>query len=355
MVYTASVAMVALGGSGLLARWSPPATDWWLQVPAVTLPLLGPLALPAALAVGAEWARNRRFGMGLCTVALAAVFTGWALRTSAPPTAVSDQPDRLRVMTLNAGDSAGREGTVADYVERRGPDIVVLQEAGANWGPYAAILKEAGITGAAYAPVAARVASVGGYTVLTDTTAGSVETSRQVTLTRLPVVSHTSGFLGAAEPRAGVYSRTVVRWGGGEVAVYNVHLRAFNPQVGWSWERAIDPDVWIQTPENLRRFFAEQAVEAEALAQMVERETRPVIVAGDFNAAADQWNRAVLTRTLREVTGRWLPGATRPDTTPAVNVDGVLVGSEWAVGEVEIGPAGLSDHRAIFASLALRR
>lgn len=340
-MYAATVATVALGGSGLLARWSPPPTDWWLQVPAATLPLLGPLALPAALAVGAGWARNRRFGAGLCTVALAAVFTGWALRTSAPPAAPADPPGRLRVMTLNAGDSAGREGTVADYVERLGPDIVVLQEAGLSWGPYA--------------PVAARVASVGGYTVLAGPTAVPGEKSRQVTLTRLPVVSHTAGYLGAAEPRAGVYSRTVVRWGGGEVAVYNIHLRAFNPEFGWSWARVTDPAVWVQTPGKLRAFFAEQAVEAEALTRMVERETRPVIVAGDFNATADQWNRAVLTRTLREVTGRWLPGATRPDTTPVVDVDGVLVGPEWAVGDVEIGPAGLSDHRAIFASLALRR
>ena len=326
-----------MGGSGLLARWSPPSSDWWPQVAAAALPVLGPLALPAAVALGAVSARSRRFGGGLCTVALAAVFAGWAFRTSASPS-VSAGP--LRVMTLNIGGVWQSEGRLADYVERTQPDVVLLQEAGAK--------------GRLYAPAAARLGTLDGYTLFTEGGLDGEGGGRQVMASRLPVRSYESGYLASAEPRAGVYSRAVVDVGDTEVVIYNVHLRPFNPEVGWSVRRMLSPSVWVETPANLRDFFAEQAVEAEALARRVEAETRPVVVAGDFNAAPDQWSRAVLQRRLREVTGRWLPAATRPDGTPVFNVDGILVGPGWGVAEAEIGPAGLSDHRAVSADLGLR-
>ena len=332
-VYAATAGAVAVGGSGLVGRWSPPSPEWWPQLAALALPVLGPLALPAAVAVGAATARSRRFGGGLCTVALAALFAGWALRTSAPAVVASGP---FRVLTLNVGGVYNTEGQVADYVERVRPDVVLLQEAGLSWAPYA--------------PAAARIAALDGYTPYKTEDGGG----RQVTLSRLPVRAYESGYLGAAEDHAGVYSRTVVVWGGAEVAVYNVHLRPFNPKVGWSLGRALSPSVWRETPGNLRDFFAEQAVEAEALARRVRAETGPTVVAGDFNATPDQWSRGVLSQSLREVTGRWRWGATRPDGAPLVNVDGILVSPDWGVASYEIGPPGLSDHRAVSAQLGLR-
>ncbi|MGB3541600.1 endonuclease/exonuclease/phosphatase family protein [Rubrivirga sp.] len=241
------------------------------------------------------------------------------------------------MVTLNVGATNPREGAVVAYVEQLDADVIVFQEAGVSFAPYA--------------PVVARVLASGRYTVHVDSTAGTDGAGRQVTLSRLPVVSYESGYLAAPEPRSGVYGRTVVQWEGQEVAVYNVHLRPFNPEVGWSWERTLDPAIWAETPGNLRDFFAEHAIEADALARRIEGETVPVIVAGDFNASPDQWSRATLSSTLREVTGRWLPAATRPDETPVVNVDGILVSRDWAVTEASVGPSGLSDHRAVTAAL----
>lgn len=339
-VYASTLLGVGVGGAGLLARWSAPTTEWLPQVAAAALPVLGPASLPLAAAVGAAALRGRRFGGGLCAVALAVLFSGWVFRTGSPA-AASPASDALRVMTLNVGATDGKEGDVAAYVERTQPDIILLQEASVKWGPYSS--------------VAARIALLDGYTVLTDTTRRSVGPGRQVTVTRLPVVSHEVGFLAAAEATAGVFSRTVVRWGGGEVVVYNVHLRPFNPSVGWRWSRFWDADVWAQTPGNLQSFFAEQSVEGDALARRASAETLPTVVAGDFNSSPDQWSRGLLSRSFREVTGRWLPGATRPDETPLINVDGIFVSPALGVTSAEIGPVGLSDHRAVSAVLGHAR
>ena len=329
-----------MGGSGLSARWGPPGGDWWPQVSALGLPVVGPLALPASAAMAVVAIRGRRFGAGLCAFGLAALFAGWALRTSSPASAPEGAPT-FSVTTLNVGASSLREGEVTAFVERESPDVLLLQEAGAAGRPYA--------------PVVGRVATLDGYEVYVDpVVAETGNPGRQVTVSRLPVVSYESGPLGTDELTAGVYSRAVVEWSGGLVVVYNVHLRAYNPEVGWSWRRALSPAVWAETPGRLRDFLDEQAIEAEALARMVAAESLPTVVAGDFNSGADQWSRAVLARSLRETTGRWLPNATRPDDQPLVNVDGILVSPAWALARAHVGPGGLSDHRPVSASLSLR-
>ncbi len=338
-LYGSGVVTALTGGIGLLARWSSPTAEWVPQAVAPALPVVGPLSLPLAAAVGAVAVRKRSTVGGVATLLLAAFFAAWATRTSAPPHA-----DRgpLRVMTLNLGESSRREAAIEDYVVRTRPDLVLLQEGAVNYGPYA--------------PAIGRLLALGGYTVHTDTSGGIRGVPgprRQVMLSRLPVLQFEAGFLGAAEVHGGVYSRALVAWEGTEVAVYNVHLRPFNPRAGWSAERMADPAVWAETPANLGAFFVEHAVEGEALARRVAAETVPVIVGGDFNASPDQWGRALLTRELREVTGRWLPGATRPDGVPLVNVDGIQVSGAWAVADAEVGPSGLSDHRPVSASLAL--
>ena len=343
--YVVTLGATVVGGSGLLARWSPPVSEWWPQIASLALPVVGPLALPAAVAVGVAARRGRRFGGGVCTVALAALFTAWAFRTSSPAGSASAEADGLRVTTLNIGASGGREGDVVNFVDQTRPDVLLLQEAGQAWTPYTPN----------FSATVARLLTLGEYRVYNDPTRGPLNASRQVTLTRLPVRSFRSGFLGAREARAGLYSRTVVVWQGREVAVYNVHLQAFNPEVGWSWERALDPEVWAATPGHLEDFFAAQASEVTTLVQMLRAETLPTIAAGDFNAVQDEWSRGALTRgprALREVTGRWLPAPTRPDETPLVNVDGILVGSEWRVAQAGVGAGGLSDHRPVSAVLS---
>ena len=337
--YVLTAAVAFLVGSGLAARLPPAGPGWWVQTAAVLLPVLGPASGLLAAALGVAAWRGKRFGGGVSASILAALFALWAFRTGAAPSAPA-AADSLRLVTLNVAEADnGREGLITDYVEALDADLVLLQEAEVDWGPYAI--------------AAARILTLGGYVLETDSTAGPDDAGRQVVLSKLPVVSYESGFLAAEESRSGVYARLVADWQGTEIAVYNVHFRAFNPDVGWSRERMLDPAVWAETPANLRAFYDEQALEAEALARRVRDETIPVIVAGDFNAAPDQWSRALLSRSLTEVTGRWLPAWTRPDRVSLVNVDGILVSHHWSVAEAAVGPQGFSDHRAVTAALAL--
>ena len=337
LAYASAAALVATGGLGLLARVSSPASDWVPQVAALALPVVGPLTLVVAVALGALAARTRRPAVALCAALCGAVFVGWAAR--APD--VGDAPRQagpdavLRLVTLNLGASDGREGEVARYVAESDADVVVLQEAGAAGRPYRAAVARIALDG--YEPFAESGTDLG----------------RQVVLSRLPVVSHQAGHLGDRGDHSGVYSRTVLRLGRREVAVYNVHLQPFNPDAGWSWGRAFSPSVWAETPANLRSFLAAQSAEAAALAALVAAEGRPTVVAGDFNATPDQWSRSRLAPWVRETTGRWRPDATAPSGAPVANVDGVLAGPEWRVLSSEVGPDGLSDHRPVRAVLAL--
>ena len=341
LAYVAATGFVGVAASALLARQPPAGPGWWVQTTGVLLPILGPLSLPAAIGLGVAARRGKRFGGGMFAVALGAIFLAWAARTDAPPRAPAGA-DALRIVTLNVAEThSGREGLVADYVEALDADLVLFQEAEEDWGPYAL--------------VAGRILALGDYELRTDSSEGLDDAGRQVMLSKLPVLAYESGFLAAQERRSGVYGRMEVDWKGTRVAVYNVHLRAFNPEEGWSRERMLDPAVWAETPENLRAFYAEQAVESEALLERIEAETIPVIVAGDFNASPEQWSRTLLSRSLREVTGRWRPSATRPDGLPLVNVDGILVSHAWAVADASVGPRGFSDHRAVTAALALER
>ena len=333
--YATTTAALAVGVSGLLARTTTPVVDWVPQVAAAALPYVGPLMAPGATVLGIAAVRSRRPSAAALAVLCAALFVAWASRSPSPP---STADGRLRIMSLNVGHSYGREGAIADYVASVDPDIVLFQEAGPH------------------DPAVGRVLSLDGYGIHVDTTAvGAGRISRQVLVSRVPVRSYESGPLGSLDMHSGVYARAVVDVDGSDVAVYNVHLRPFNPEARWSWKRIVSPAVWAETPANLRAYFAEQAAEVEALAAMIESDPLPVVVGGDFNATPDQWTRTRLSHTLRETTGRWRPGATRPSSLPLANIDGILVGPEWAVAEAGVGRGGLSDHRPVIAAVSLRR
>lgn len=341
--------LVAIATAGLLGRTVRPTAGWGPQIAALLLPVLGPALGVSAAVAGVVAVRSRRVGVGLGAVALAAAAGVVWFRGATPPSATGGA-EGLRVMTLNAGPSSAETSfRVTDYVGRTEPDVVFLQEVDARsvmaMGQRARILH----------PTVEAILGVGGYQV-----GGAVDTvvsqqagpeNRLVFLSRLPVVSHRAGTLGPPDTDPSVYARVEIEWQGQRVALYNVHLRAFNPSVGWSVARAVDPAVWAETPARLRSFFALQTEEAARLANLIADEEIPVIVAGDFNATPDQYARAQLAPSLAEVFATRLMTATRPDVLPWASIDGILVGAGWRVQDASVGPRGLSDHRALTAEL----
>ena len=345
----AAAALVAATAAGLSARVVRPTTAWAPQIAALLLPAVGPIFGASAVVAGVVAVRSRRPRVGAGAVALAAVAGAVWLRSPAPPAAPGGAAG-LRVMTLNVGSSSA-EATfrVADYVERTDPDIVLLQEADAR-----SVLRDGQRLRVLHPAIEAALRAgdygVGGRvdTLVTDRPGPE---NRLVVLSRLPVAEHSAGALGPLDTEPSTYARVEVEWEGRRIALYNVHFRAFNPSAGWSLERALDPAVWAETPGRLRSFFAVQAEEAERFAALLDAEPLPFVVAGDFNATPDQWSRARLARRAREVFGRRPWAATRPDAVPVAPIDGVLVGAGWSVRSADVGPAGLSDHRALTADV----
>jgi endonuclease/exonuclease/phosphatase (EEP) superfamily protein YafD len=86
----------------------------------------------------------------------------------------------------------------------------------------------------------------------------------------------------------------------------------------------------------------------------------PWLLAGDFNATFDQvpFRRLVDCgyRDAGEIVGKGLD-ATFPATgsifPPPITIDHILADERWGVVEYEVEPLPNSDHRAIFAKLAL--
>ena len=326
---------------------------WIPQVAALAIPFLGPALMIVAAATAVRAIRTKRAWTGLAAVLVVGAATAAWLRTPTPPTAPAGRPG-LRVMTLNTGASESETAyRAAAFAEQHRPDVVLFQEADLR-----ALIVD-GRPFRLHNPAIGGIRRIGDYRV-----AGEVDTvladhpapgpaNRQVVLSRVPVVAHAAAALGPLDTDPGVYARVEIEWAGRRVALYNIHFRPFNPSAGWSVARALSPSVWAETPRRLRSFFAVQAEEAERFAAVLDAEPLPYIVAGDFNATPDQWARALLARRAREVFGRRLWTATRPDPLPVVAIDGILVSPEWRVREATVGPAGLSDHRALAAELVL--
>ena len=342
----AAVVVVA----GLSARHVRPTAGWPTQIAALLLPALGPALGVSAVAVGALAVRSRRVGVGAAAAALAVAAGAVLFRNAAPPPAPPGV-EGLRVTTLNVGGgSAEAAYRLEEYLGRTAPHVVLFQEADVR------TFEVRGEPAMTYDPMVQTVLSAG-YEVggdLLDVDADRAGPAHRLPfLSRLPVLDHSAGALGPLDTDPSEYARVEVEWRGRRVALYNVHLRAFNPSAGWSLDRALDPAVWAETPARLRAFFAVQAEEAERLAALLDSETLPFVVAGDFNATSDQWSRALLGHRAREVLGRRPWAATRPDAVPIAPIDGVLVGAGWAVRSAAVGPRGLSDHRAVSAELVL--
>ena len=330
-VYGSTAVLVALGTLGLLARVSPPATDWVPQVAAIGLPVVASLSAVVAAGLAVAVARSWRPGAALCAVACAAVSVGSLADPPEPdaPPAPIEESHVVRLVTINLGDAAGREGEVGGYVAASDADVVVLQEAGGGGQPYH--LAVARITSEGYEPLV----SPGGL-------------GRQVVLTRLPAVSYEAGYLGQHGVHAGVYGRAVLRVAGREVAVYNVHLRSFG-----RWRESLGPG----SLAGLRDDIVQRAEEAEYLRGLLDAETLPYVVAGDLNSTPDQWayrRVAAGTRDALAIKGGLLTG-TYPSAFPLTQIDAVLASPEFGVVDAGVGPRGLSDHRPVQAALSLGR
>ena len=273
----------------------------------------------AALLFAAIAAFGRRWRLALTVVLLAAFTLAPAAWSYLPKHPAAVAGDTVRVMSLNLLCSNRDVSAVLDEIAAERPDVLLLQECSARWRT---ALEPALAAEFAYSRYAVG-RGVRGQAILSREPLEFPPES-------VPQVS------AAGNPQL----RTVLLVGDRRVALYDIHL--YTPS---------RPPKCIKQ----RRQFAQ-------LLEALSRETLPVIVAGDFNAASgtpyiDALRAAGLV-DVQEISG-WGRGATWPAHhgwayLPGIRIDHVFVSADLTSPSSHVGQRVGSDHRPVIAEIGLR-
>ena len=277
--------------------------------------------LLAVIAVGAALGRGRRlFLLAVPPVLFTLVPAYWrSMASPTPPPPAAGVPG-LRVMSVNLLMVNDRYGPMLAEVRAARPDVLLLQEYTDGWDR---ALRPGLAADLPYVRSDARDDSFG---VAVYSRTPFVDDGGP-TLLRL-------GTDTAPQPRA------VVRFGGRDVALYNVHL--------------LPPRTLAYTQEG-RLQFAD-------LLDRLAAERLPVVVAGDFNLTETTPQHAALGRAgladAWDLAGHGR-GATWPVNSifrylPGLRFDHLYLGRQLTCTSVETGTGPGSDHRPIVADVAWR-
>jgi endonuclease/exonuclease/phosphatase (EEP) superfamily protein YafD len=251
----------------------------------------------------------RRYLRALACVLMCAVTT-WSIAryigSEGPP---AGMPGDFRVMSYNVWFRTHGEQPVAEYLERSGADLIVLQELNTARAQHLRSLLPS------YPHAYLEAAHPHGTAIF----------SRWPILTAAPLP------LGTGGSRA---SQVIVRWRDTNVTVLGVHLH------------------WPITPGT----YALRNTELDVLASFARAHDGPLLVTGDFNATP--WSRhfrhAVDASGLSDCARGHGLLATWPSQFPplGLRLDHCLVSHHWRTVSVTKGPRLGSDHVATIADLA---
>ena len=395
--YTAAAALSTATApplaAGLVARYVSPDVLWWPQLAALALPALALASAPSAAWLW--WTASqgrppaggalRLAGRSLASLQGALVLVACAqyaadrvpAGSDAPsPSGAVGEPERgdqggagpreLTVVSLNVGQGPTRPQPLADLLGALRPDVVALQEATLR---VVAVADAPGGAALAAPPSVSALVSHPSYRLATPGVAGALPP--EGTPVQNPVFVRADRVGRAASPASdggsvslgsggspGTYTRAVVEWDGRPVAVYSVHLRSFG-----RWRQAPRPPGLAGLARygrralgGLRRDLVSRAAEADRLRAVLDAEPLPYLVAGDLNSTPAQWAyRRVAERSGDALALRGGPyPRTFPARSPLVRIDAVLAGPAFDVVAASVGPAGLSDHRPVVATVRVR-
>lgn len=347
---------------GYAAAYVPPDVLWWVAPFGVLLPWIAPLVAAGAV-IGLVRSVRRGSAVGGLLAVTVLVLLGGRFGASWMPMPSPDASDvDLRVMTFNAPTRGPDPDRLADavsgLVDAAGPDVVALQE------PFYRIL---GGTDRRSRSTSSRsrtdtVASPQ-VRVLFDAYRPPASVPSRVYV-HLPVVGRVpldSMSLVRLDPKApesyGSYAaRVPFTWRGKQAVLYNVHLYTVSAKKPWQEDAAAVTDLsfWRPFVESYRQGALQRARQARHLRRLIDAETRPVIVVGDFNSTVHHWVVRHVTAGLRDAhaeRGRGT-GATYPATRPLVRIDHVFVDPAWDVVSARVlRDHAFSDHRPVVVHL----
>ena len=346
----------ALLGAGA-ARFVPPDRLWPLQILAIALPALASVLFVLALLAGLR----RRWRLVAFCLAPIGLIIALPMLTSgrdvAPTTERVTELATLKVVTFNAKPEAiGEAGEAAlqTLLAEERPHLVALQEfplrvsaAGEVGGPRLVV------------PFLKHKA----YEIARPRTEGSVNTTRPI-FSRIEtagaaefVPDNPQGWIQGGLWSSGGLTRGLYRWEGATIAVYNLHLHSFSGQRPWQegWRGVLSLSAWAEALRAYHADFRTRAEQARTIRRLLDAETRPFLVVGDFNSTPGSWVYAHLSKGLQDAFGRagtgW--GATFPARLPLARIDFVLVSGEWEVRRAHTSNAVVSDHVPVVAELVL--
>lgn len=335
---------------GYAAPYLPPARFWWTDLFAVVLPPLGlAVGLVGSVLLGQGFYR-RHWGR----VAAAGALLGLVALRFGPPAAGGDAPadgdKTLRLMTFNlppstARDSASRRALDA-LMQEQAPDVLALQESWLRMESSAQPILEAASASTRqlleapldYTPPRVSPAGVAIYQpVLGRPVLDSM------TVHELPPA-------GDRNPRSR-YTRAHFTWQGQEAVLYNLHLHTVGMHPGEMLAKGTFFSRWQTVLRTYRKGVLRRAEQARLIRRHIDRERRPVLVAGDFNGTRHQWAYRHIAEGLQRAGG----GRTFPAHRPLVRIDHVLAGPAWEIVSARVpvredGPS-ISDHRPVAVQL----
>ncbi|HYE58915.1 MAG TPA: endonuclease/exonuclease/phosphatase family protein [Rhodothermales bacterium] len=339
---------------GYLARYvRPGGLSWPLQALGPLLPYLAMAVL--VLAVPRLWRSSPRRRLAYAVaLALAAV-------RFLPEVWVRPAPSGadLLVVTYNvprwAGpDVAQKEAEIVRYAAMERPHVLAFQEPTV----YYSAREERVVV----APFLRRLRDTLGYRVGRTAFAPTRRSPQPIFTRGVRVVTAEELSLRRDTANAPTYvSRIVFRYAGREAVLYNVHLYTHGARKPWRDEafRRKEPRTWLPFIWQFRDAQRYRAWEADSLRKLIDAESRPVLVVGDFNATPHEWSFAHLARAqgglydgFREAGRAW--GATFHRRYPVVRIDHILASRDFRIVRARVPDIAASDHRPVEVRLRWR-
>lgn len=359
MFLITDICLVLLFLGGYLARYVSPRHVWWFQVLALGLPMLSILVGGFGL-----WALfTRHFHLvGLHAVlGLLIALRFWPSSYALP---AQETHAELTVLSYNVKlrDGERSERDLDRFIDEVHPHVIAMQESPVHYSADPPIV--------AMAPQVRIVLAGGTYTTQPPGISGSTQGRLAGEEgTPVPILSRIASriawsapvleklYLGEGRDRAHAASRAVLNWQGRDIAVYSVHLRSFDPDGmsrGGSVGR-VDPRGWLALWRRYRDDFVIRAEQARQLRALLESETLPFIVCGDFNSTPHNWVYAHLSRGLQDAFRRAGEGsgATFPVWFVPFRIDYILASPEWTVHAASAIDVAISDHRPVFGRFSI--
>ena len=348
VVLTKTVLILAICIAGYLAAYIRPGDYWIGALLAVGLPFAGLMLVPFLVL---HLAARRWLWAGLCLGMIILVANRhWSFERFSRPEA---ERGDLTLMTFNVPrrpDDAASAKKVDAIVKGIKPDLIGLQES-VIWAA-----KREPTKLLAHAKFRTTIDSLGYRTLPPRDGPPDVSWVRwsQPLLSLHPIVKQDQIVLERDIPGWPELEvlRTELKLDGRSLAHYNIHLFTYGPSKPWSrggdW---LSLDRWTTFLEEAKTSFRVRSWQADQIRKLLDKESLPIILSGDFNGTADNWSYHRISDGLQDafrVAGDgW--GATYHSQFPFLRIDFVLLDQSFEVvrGTVPSTYETSSDHRPL--------